>query len=271
LGSDKWKPAASMEVYSVPNRPGIPLGTLAIPVRDHINAATATAMLGTDYSWLPEGYMVNRWFIQGSILTMQRNEAIQRMEGDWLLFIDDDMVWDPTAVGRLVAVQKEYDLDMVGGLCFRRSDPHQPTMYMRQSPNEGSYNYLEKWDNDLVEVDATGMAFVLIHRRVLERIAGSPLPSLEERSGHPPSFFTWGGRYGEDLAFCQAAKASGSRIWVDTRIKIGHMGEIEIGEREYLYALATREKAIEDERRVVNDSMGLPTMTAVEAKERLGL
>lgn len=267
----KWEPAATMEAYHTATVPGAtPIGTIALPVRDHMNSGTVASILGTDFSWVPEGCAVNRWIIQGSILTMQRNEAVQRMEGDWLLFIDDDMVWRPDAIKNIVAVREEHDLDMVGGLCFRRSDPFQPTLYMREQPTAGAYNYLEKWDSDLVEVDATGLAFCLIHRRVFERIAGEPMPPLESRN-RPALFFQWNGTVGEDLGFCQMAKASGSRIWVDTRIPIGHIGEVEIGEQDYLYALARREPEVEEIRRKTNDYMGLPTMTAAEAKARLGL
>lgn len=267
----KWKPAASVEVFSI-NRgePGTACGTLAIPVRDHINTSTAASLLGTDWSWVPDGQFVQRWIIQGNILTLQRNEAVQRMEGDWILFIDDDMVWQPDTVGRLVSIRDELDLDMVGGLCFRRTDPFQPTLYMREQPTSGAYNFLEKWSDDLVEVDATGMAFCLIHKRVFERIAGSPMPPREERV-RPTGFFAWAGSYGEDLAFCQLAKETGSRIFVDTRIQIGHIGEQTITHENYLYAIATRDERTEKDRREVNDRMGLPTMTAAEAKARLNL
>ncbi len=265
-----WSPGTALRVYSADSQ-GDCLGTIAIPVRDHLNAATVTALLGTDFSWLPVGRSVNRKIIQGGILTMQRNEAVQRMEGDWLLFIDDDMVWQPDAVRRLVAVRDEFDLDMVGALCFRRIPPYQPTLYMRESPMSGPYNFLETWDSDLVEVDGTGMAFVLIHRRVFERIAGTPMPPLDDRVKLGlPEFFTWHGKFGEDLRFCQDAKAAGNKIFVDTRIKIGHIGEVEIDEKHYFGQIATRGADVESERRKINDAMGLPTMTAADAKERLG-
>src|SRR6185295_18211153 len=108
--------------------------------------------------------------VEGSILPSQRNELVQRMQGDWILFIDADMSFRPDAIGRLVKVREEHDLDIVGGLCFQRKAPHQPTLYMRESPFEGGYSFLEKWDSDLVEVDGTGFAFILIHRRVFERM-----------------------------------------------------------------------------------------------------
>jgi hypothetical protein len=265
-------PGASLDVFTMGNGgDDDTVGTIAIPVRDHINAATMTSWFMTDYTFLPNGANVSRFILQGNILTLQRNEAVQRMNGDWLLFIDDDMVWQPDVVGRLIASREEHDLDMVGALCFRRSDPYQPTLYMREEPTKGAYNFLETWDDDLVEVDATGLAFLLIHKRVFEAIAASPMPPLDQRvGGPPPNFFRWEGALGEDLRFCQDAKAAGMRIWVDTRIEVGHIGEHEIRRKQYLTELATRDQSIVDARKEVNDRMGLPTMTREAARKMLG-
>lgn len=256
------------------HREGEAIGTIVVPTRDHVNAATVTSLINTDFRWLPQGKTVEHAIVQGSILTLQRNEAIERMRGDWLLFIDDDMVWRPDAVGRLIEAREENDLDILGGLCFRRSEPHQPTLFMREGQDGGSYNYLERWaQGEVVEVDATGMAFVIIHKRVFEMIAGGPMPPYEQRQaagGPPPNFFKWEGAYGEDLRFCQDAKAAGARIWVDTSIEIGHIGERTIDHRTFLEGVAQRDPATLVARRDLNGKMGLPTMEPAEAKERLG-
>lgn len=265
-------PASSLDVYTLGmSGDDETVGTIALPVRDHINSATMTSWFMTDYSFLTGTSNVSRFILQGNILTLQRNEAVQRMNGDWLLFIDDDMVWSPDAVGRLIASREEHDLDMLGALCFRRSDPYQPTLYMREQPLSGGYNHLEDWPDGIVEVDATGLAFLLIHKRVFEAIAESPMPPLQERTkGPPPNFFRWEGTLGEDLRFCQDAKKAGMRIWVDTRIEVGHIGEHEIRRKNYLTSLATRDQAIVRARKKVNDRMGLPTVTRKQAREKLG-
>jgi len=265
-------PVTSLKVFSG-RRDTEPLGSIVLPVRDHVNAATVMSMIYTDLSFA--GVPGVDWnIIQGSILTTQRNMAVQRIRGDWLLFIDDDMVWQPNAFSKLVAAREEHDLDMIGGLCFRRTPPYQPTLYMREQPTAGAYNFMERWGEDeIVEVDATGMAFLLIHKRVFEMIAGSPMPPYEERTyegAPPPEFFKWTGRLGEDLRFCQDAKAAGARIWVHTGIPIGHIGEVEITHRDFLQALATRDELTYDDRLKVNDGMGLPTVSRDEARERLG-
>ncbi len=265
-------PGASLDVFTMGNGgDDSTVGTIAVPVRDHINSATMTSWFMTDYTFLGKDENVSRFILQGNILTLQRNEAVQRMNGDWLLFIDDDMVWQPDVIGRLIASREEHDLDMLGGLCFRRSDPYQPTLYMREQPDKGAYNYLEDWPDGVVEVDATGLAFLLIHKRVFEAIAGSPMPTLEERSRMPlPNFFRWEGTLGEDLRFCQDAKRAGMRIWVDTRIEIGHIGEHEIRRANYLQALAFRDQSVIKERRKINTKMGLPTVSRAQARAKLG-
>ncbi len=261
------------------HREGDPLGSVVICTRDHLNAATATAMWTTDFSWVPPGYSVNRQVIQGGILTLQRNEALKRMEGAWLLFIDDDMIWQFDAVGRLVAswaeVQEQFEEPvMMGGLCHRRQAPFDPTLYAREQPTSGRYRFMEKWDSDIVEVDATGCAFLLIPERVLDAImrhAGSEWPDPEKRSQMlPPPIFRWDGMFGEDLTFCQDAKAAGCRIFVDTRIEIGHIAEVTIGRQDFIRQIALRDMVTEERVREANDKVGLPTMTAREARLLLG-
>jgi len=267
-------PGAQMEYYTGHHEGSDVIGTIAFPVRDHMNAATVTSIVMSDFRWLPKGKTVDHHIIQGSILTAQRNMAIQRMRGDWLLYVDDDMVWRPDAIGRLVEAREADDLDILSGLCFRRHHPYQPTLYMREAPNEGSYFPLEKWGEDeIVEVDATGCAFMLIHKRVFEMIAGGPMPPYEHRireGGPPPNYFRWEGLMGEDIRFCQEAKAAGARIWVHTGIPIGHIAEVEINQEVFLEQIAKRPQRAYEEHKKINDEMGFQTMTSQEARERLG-
>lgn len=270
----------NLEVLSY-RAPTEPSGTIGIPARDHINTATAISIATSALapSWFEQGTVIDVNICQGNVLTLQRNDLVQRMRGDWLLFIDDDMVWHPDQIVQLINTRDKFDLDMLGALCFRRTPPYQPTLFMRETPVSGAFNYLEDWPEDqAVEVDATGMAFVIIHKRVFERIVamfdekpGWKMPPFENRTGmQPPNFFRWAGGYGEDLQFCIDAKRSGSRIFVDTSIAIRHVAEIQIGREHFLSEIAKRDAAVEAERRLINDQMGLPTLTREQARERLG-
>lgn len=270
-------PGSDLTAYTA-RREGEVAGTIAIPTRDHVGTGLFISMMMADWGFLPPGQTISWQVIEGSILPSQRNELVQRMLGDWILFIDSDMSFQPDAIGRLVKVREEHDLDIVGGLCFQRKEPYQPTLYMREQPTSGGYSFLEKWDTDLVEVDATGFAFILIHRRVFERMVrvyeerpDFVWPSVEDRKRMPPpNFFRWMDGFGEDLRFCQDAKAIGCRIYVDTRIEIDHGASQVVNKRSFLRELAYREPEVEVARRELNDRLGLPTMTAAEARERLG-
>ncbi len=265
-------PVSSIEMFrAIPEE--TPVGSIAIPMRDHMSAPTVISLLQTQWP----GPVV-KLLMQGSVLTLNRNACIQQMQGDWILFIDDDMVWQPNAVMRLLeqldSLRESVDrVDILAGLFCRRTDPFQPVLYMREGPQAGAYNILEDWHSgDVVEVDATGMAFTLITRQGLELLTEGPMPSYEERvaSKNHPDFFRWHGSLGEDLRFCQDVKALGGRIFVDTSIEIGHVGERVYSVRDFWGAVAFRDQETEDQRREANDKMGLPTLSAAEARGRLG-
>jgi len=262
--------APEITIYKA-NREGKTVGTIAMCTRDKISAGTALSWIMSDrHSWLAPDENIGQFIIQGHVLTMQRNECIRNMQGDWIIFIDDDMTWQPDAIAKLVETHRTHQLDMVGGLCFQRGDPYQPTLYMRESPTEGNYMFLEHWeDGEVVEVDATGMAFVLITTRLLKAIAGE-FPPLEVRQrNRAPAYFRWDERgFGEDLTFCQDAKQTGAKIFVDTSIKVGHVGEMLVTEETFLRELAERPPEAVEKRRAINDKMGLPTVSPAEARER---
>jgi glycosyltransferase involved in cell wall biosynthesis len=259
-------------------------GTVAMVTRDKVAAQTAISWLMTDLTWLKEGEYHKRYIVQGNILTFQRNQCINDMEGDWILFIDSDMVWQPQAMKVLIETRDKFDLDIVSGLCFQRSDPYQPTLYKEAKraslpgvdANWSGYTFMERWDEDAaMEVDATGMAFCLIHKRVFDRIlehkVGESFGTFEQRKGQVPApFFRWEGEFGEDFLFCREAKESGSKVFVDTSVKIGHIGDQVITEETFLREIAFRDPDAEEFRAGVLEGIGEKVMTRREAMEKLG-
>lgn len=72
----------------------------------------------------------------------------------------------------------------------------------------------------IVECDAVGFGGVLIKTSIL-------------RSMKPPYFFSTTGS-GEDIYFCMKARQeAGARIFMDTRIKLGHLGKPAVIDEEY--------------------------------------
>ena len=253
------------------------VGSIAMVTRDNVSAQTAISWLMEDRSYMGPGDYNQRFIIQGNVLVHQRNECIQKMDGDWILFIDSDMSFQPEAVATLVKTREKFDLDIVGGLCFQRTPPFQPTMYVRAANAEHGYTFLEDWgDDEAVEVDATGMAFTLIHKRVFDRIlrkqTGQGFPDLETRKRMtPPPFFRWTGEYGEDFLFCREAQEAGCRIFVDTSVKIGHVGPTTVNEETFLREIAFRKPDEQEFREAQLRSVGHEAITPARARERLGV
>lgn len=146
-----------------------------------------------------------------------------RTVGDWLLWIDADMQWEPSAIDYLTESAHPVERPIVGGLCFGMSnDKLVPTIYQFVRTDDGgltTYRVPEYERDALVPCAATGAAFVLIHRSALEAIRArgfnAAFPWFQElQLGDRP--------VGEDIAFCLRAGQLGYPIHVDTRAKIGH-------------------------------------------------
>lgn len=145
-----------------------------------------------------------------------------------LLFIDDDISWEPGAVARLLS----HDLDVVGGVYPMRSDQVEfPTQ-----PVEGAVP-----DQDgLLEVEYLPTGFMAIKRHVLEKMVDR-YPELLYNEGaagssqachalfwlelHPdPDFPGKLKMMGEDVSFCRKWIAMGGKCYADTVLAFRHHG-----------------------------------------------
>lgn len=170
----------------------------------------------------------------GANVSGPRNElaarfVLERRE-PWLLLVDTDMVFAPDALDRLLAAADRKARPIVGGLCFSQgNDGPLSTMYelVPHADGAGTFARRQTWPEDaLVEVSATGAAFLLVHRYVLEHIANRGWGNPRKRDPVCPWFreSTMGTRLmGEDLTFCVRARSAGYPVFVHTGIQIGHM------------------------------------------------
>lgn len=142
--------------------------------------------------------------------------------GEWLLWVDADMQWTPDAVDLLMAAADPTDRPIVGGLCFgNATDGLFPTIY-HFAQIDGRLTTIRVREyprGEVVQVAATGAAFLLIHRSVLEAMrdrgfnAAFPWFQETELDGNP---------VGEDLTFCLRAGILGYPVHVHTGARIGH-------------------------------------------------
>jgi len=154
---------------------------------------------------------------------------------EWLLMLDADMTFDEDLLDHLFTDVRNDEgkvtRPIVGGLCFGGGHGSiLPTMYLITDPeqNNGSpVQLVTDWkDGEIVEVDATGAACLLIHRKVLEHMRTlfeEPYPWFAESVRN-------GREFGEDWTFMLRCRKQGYPVYVNTAAKIGHIKSIEMNE-----------------------------------------
>jgi len=188
-------------------------------------------------------------------------------DAEWLLWIDTDMGWRPDALERLLAAADPVKAPMVGGLCFGlwptgydgmgglRFDVR-PTLFRiatRVKDGAPVYSPMPSYPDDtVVEVHATGSAFVLIHRTVFEKV----------RAEHGDRWYDQivdgdGETMGEDISFCLRVGALGLPMFVDTGTPTSHHKQLWLGEQDFWAQHA--------EQRMANPAPDLPIFTHLPA------
>lgn len=176
-----------------------------------------------------------QWVRGNSNLARARNELVAEfLASDCtdLLWIDDDMGWQPGDVIRLLASDK----DFIGGVGRKKSD----------SPDNASETWCARFLPDIVQDDmgaiqvaGIGTGFAKVSREVFESVKaahpdwkrpglGSQSPAVRDQFY---CFYRFvddaNGGASEDIAFCDTWRAIGGTVWADPKIELVHVGERE--------------------------------------------
>lgn len=177
--------------------------------------------------------------VGSGIIDKARDELIHsfltRTEGTDMLFIDDDIVFEPDDVLRLMAWATTREV-VIGPYCTKDEEP--TFHYGLQGDDNGK---VIQDDNGLIRVSAAPAGFMLLRRSALERMRGAyPELRYQPRKGefkgemitamcmmfleaHPDGTR----RIGEDIALCKRWTKIGGEIWLDPVIELGHVGRKE--------------------------------------------
>lgn len=227
-------------------RDGVQIG---IPINGPMEDEIFYSLMGLHK---PQGCLVTK--IKAASVDIARNQIIEKLERDWVFFMDSDQTFPPETLERLIS----WDLPIVSGLYFKSPGKPVPHAYKfmweeaKKYP-EGSeqadhfymslinevFNYLLRFREemkhgtplgavlpakreDLIECDGVGGGCLLIHRRVFEAIEKPWFKC------NPGTFI------GEDFYFCRKAQAAGFKIYLDPGIICGHKQKDLIGYRHFL-------------------------------------
>jgi GT2 family glycosyltransferase len=169
----------------------------------------------------------------GPIIEHSRNTLTRQFlasDHQWLFMVDADMTFDMDALEQLLDAADPSDAPVVGGLCFGYSSEEGPfpTMYEWDPVAEGTRVIYDQTDSGVYPVDATGAAFLLVHRAVFENNRrDEPLPWFRQSIIRDRLV-------GEDVSFCLDLRQAGVPIFVHTGVKTGHVKQFTWNEDNYL-------------------------------------
>lgn len=195
--------------------------------------------------WLVRFLNMNKDYVSGIryVRKMYLAAAMQKLVEDsltasepWkrLVVMEADMLPPVDGLDRIAAYPDH--LDIVGSVYMQHQPPHNPVIYSQDEVEHNKFRPIYPGQMaemmaapGLYPVDAVGMGFTSIHRRVLEN--------------WDPNIPMWGGEMfvGHDLWFTWKAREQGFTVHVDTGIECGHLTDYPI--TYHTYVQATQELA----------------------------
>ncbi len=181
-------------------------------------------------------------FSTGRLLTALAREKMMESSiesgMDYVVMMDNDMIYPIDFLECLLQdMEQRPEIDILAPLAFMRNAPHYAVIYTTvegydQQSHQPYFinNFVKKYPKDtLVECDAVGFGAVVIKLSILKKMRA-------------PYFFSTTGS-GEDIYFCMKAKQeANARIFMDTRIKLGHIGKPVVIDEEYFEHWCTDNK-----------------------------
>ncbi len=171
--------------------------------------------------------------------------AFMRTDCDSLLLLDDDMVFEGDTLRRLRDNTDNWNYDVVMAFATHRTWPPKPVIMrlLEEQPEDAQavgnyYQVVYDWIDGMVEpVDAVGLAFTLIRRKVFDAMT-DPRWGMDKTD-----YFCGGiGSQGPDIPFSNRCRELGFKLAIDTSVKVGHVGRFIMGYEQYLNWQAGLEK-----------------------------
>lgn len=193
---------------------------IAVPALDTMPTRTAYSMLSLKRDCPSRFSFIVRASCHDA-RNMLAREAIES-GADRVLWLDSDMVFDDDLMIRMGE-----DLDsmkawsLVCGIYFKRELPTTPVIYDSVDGKVSVYSNYPK--DKIFKIAGCGFGAVMMTTDLLREVCDAyyegpftPLPGLSE-----------------DLSFCWRAGKIGAWMVCDSRIKVGHVGQMVFGEQMY--------------------------------------
>lgn len=200
---------------------------IAVPCLDSMPTQFVAALTG-----LRRVGAVKHSFLSNSLVYDARNmlakEALET-GADRILWLDSDMYFKPDLMERM-ADALDSGIDFVCGIFFKRRFPTMPCIYKSLTHDDGQHielmgeHYTDYPQDALFPIAGCGFGTVMMSTEMLADVA----------EHYPEPFTPMPGIFGEDLSFCWRAGQLGHKLWCDSRIKVGHVGQFVYSEEHWL-------------------------------------
>jgi hypothetical protein len=166
-------------------------------------------------------YCARNQCLGGNVLKGENQKPFDgKLEYDYIMWIDSDQAFHPHQFEKLLKADK----DIVAGLYLMEDGKQYATVEKRNQEHflsNGTYEFLTpetaKDKEDLVEVDYTGMGFMLVKKGVFEALSYPWFKPIEYRFENSIVDFAM-----DDVSFCHLAKEKGFKVLVDPKVIVGH-------------------------------------------------
>lgn len=199
---------------------------IAVPTTDYIHARFVQCLLALTGHLTHEGIRHEVALEAGTLVYLARNRLANKAIRDGfthILWIDSDMVFTEDILETLLFCGK----DMVCGVFQSRRPPFYSCIF--KDIRLESLERFREYPEEPFKVAGCGFGCVLMKTDVVQRVI--------DRYGKP---FTPTEDYGEDLAFCRRAAATGTEIWCDPTARVGHIAHIPVYPEDHEEAMKAR-------------------------------
>lgn len=215
------------------------------PCHKYTNPATTYALMALALDLGKEKMRFNSEFGDGLVYHARNKLAkwfLEQTDAEWSLWMDDDMI---PPIGRpdwfkwVGNMRVDYPNEIAGRHVVNRLMSHQKTMvgacYFSRQLNgnamyhEGKNNAEEdakarRVPNEIRPTEWVGTGCLLVHRSVYLDIQKKQPELAPSGARNHWDFFLPLSNQGEDVAFCQRAKAAGHEVFVDLGLQPHHVG-----------------------------------------------
>ena len=200
---------------------------IAVPSHDMVHADFTRSLMELDK---PENTAFT--MITNTLIYTARNLIAQnavKYGFDRVMWFDSDMKFKSDTMIRL-AEDMDKGYDFVTGLYFSRQEPIRPIIHKEVNWRVKDDGWIDSsaelyWDypkDELFPVEACGFGCCMTSVALLKRMC--------DKYGSP--FYPLMGM-GEDTTFCFRATQDGEKIYCDSGIMVGHIGQHEYTEKDY--------------------------------------